>query len=278
MSRPGNDSSRCLNIGGSIDMTSSKCPWMGQSLTIRTLPSRSMMVALISPTFSLSRTDTSWLPSMIAWRASRVQVGHSESVCRGQPSGGLVFWNDLFSGLSDHLGVKEGFWRIEFRVLNTCHTPLAVTAMPFSTYLMGRCIACISPAQTTTNLSASIDCSDLKGQDPKFRPTGRSRSRVASTAGERSKATLAVLFSVEGEAESAEDPPPSLDTGRRSGSLALWRVRIGTTRGLFARHLRIRSKRGVLDLTVQLGANHDREAEKIEPEEQDDESADGAIA
>ena len=83
---------------------------------------------------------------MIAWRASRTQVGHSESVCRGQPSGGLVFCHDLFSGLSDHFGVNDGLRRIEFRVLNTCHTPLAVTASPFSAYLMGRCIASMSPA------------------------------------------------------------------------------------------------------------------------------------
>jgi hypothetical protein len=49
------------------------------------------MVALISPTFSLSRTLTSFLPSRIACRASRVHVGQSESVSRGQPSGGFVF-------------------------------------------------------------------------------------------------------------------------------------------------------------------------------------------
>ena len=51
---------------------------------------------------------TSFLPSMIAWRASRVQVGHSESVSRGHPSGGFVFSYDLSSGLSDHFGVKDG--------------------------------------------------------------------------------------------------------------------------------------------------------------------------
>ena len=91
MSRPGNTSSRCLKNSVSIAITSSKWPWIGQSFTIRILPSRSRMVALISPTFSFSRTLTSFLPSRIAWRASRVQVGQSESVSRGQPSGGLVF-------------------------------------------------------------------------------------------------------------------------------------------------------------------------------------------
>ena len=143
MSRPGNDSSRCLNIAGSIDITSSKCPCSGQSLTIRILPSRSRIVALISPTFSVSRIDTSCLPSTIAWRASRTHIGHSESVSRGQPSGGLVFCHDLFSGLSDHFGVNDGLRLIEFRVLNTCHTPLAVTARPFSAYLIGRCMVTI---------------------------------------------------------------------------------------------------------------------------------------
>src|SRR4029453_16586177 len=121
MSRPGNDSSRCLNIVGSIDMTSSKCPWIGQSLTIRILPSRSRIVALISPTFSERRIDTSFLPSRISWRASRTHVGHSESVSRGQPSGGFVFCHDLFSGFSDHFGVNDGLGPTEFSVLNRCH-------------------------------------------------------------------------------------------------------------------------------------------------------------
>ena len=96
-----------------------------------------MMVALISPTFSVSSTDTSCLPSRIAWRASRTQVGQSESVSRGQPSGGLVFCHDFSSGLSDQRGVKDGFWRIGFTVENTCHRPLAVTASPFSSVLDG---------------------------------------------------------------------------------------------------------------------------------------------
>ena len=147
MSRPGNDSSRCLNIGGSIDMTSSKCPWIGQSLTIRILPSRSMIVALISPTFSLSRIDTSFLPSRISCRASRTQVGHSESVCRGQPSGGFVFCYDLFSGFSDQFGVNEGFCLIVLAVENTCQMPLAATASPFSTYLIGACMRSLSLRQ-----------------------------------------------------------------------------------------------------------------------------------
>src|SRR5687768_14638660 len=104
------------------------------------LLSFSMMVALISPTFSLSRMDTSFLPSRISWRASRVQVGQSESVSRGQPSGGLVFWCDFRSGLSDQRGVNEGFWLILLAAENTCHMPLAAMDSPFSTYFIGACM------------------------------------------------------------------------------------------------------------------------------------------
>src|SRR3954464_15157030 len=113
---------------------------MGQSLTIRILPSRSRIVALISPTFSTSRSLTSFLPSRIAWRASRVHVGQSESVSRGQPSGGLVFSYDFRSGRWDHFGVSEGFWRILFRPLKTTQAPLAAIDSPFSKYLIGACM------------------------------------------------------------------------------------------------------------------------------------------
>src|SRR5215470_7194578 len=113
---------------------------MGQSFTMRILPSRSRIVALISPTFSLSRTLTSFLPSRIACRASRTHVGQSESVSRGQPSGGFVFSYDFSIGLSDHFGVKDGRCLILFNVLNTTHAPLAATERPFSTYLIGLCM------------------------------------------------------------------------------------------------------------------------------------------
>src|SRR5216110_2271291 len=108
---------------------------MGQSFTIRIFPSRSRIVALISPTFSFRRTLMSFLPSRIACRASRVHVGHSESVSRGQPSGGLVFSYDFSSGLSDHFGVNDGFCLIWFRPLKTVQTPLAAIESPFSKYL-----------------------------------------------------------------------------------------------------------------------------------------------
>ena len=68
-----------------------------------------MICALISPTFSLIRSRQSFLPAMIASRASFTQAGHSESVCRGKPSVGLVFSHDFSSGLSDHCGVTDGF-------------------------------------------------------------------------------------------------------------------------------------------------------------------------
>ena len=66
MSRPGNTSSRCLKNAVSIAMTSSKCPWIGQSLIMTILPSFSSIVALISPTFSLSKVSSGRVPSRIA--------------------------------------------------------------------------------------------------------------------------------------------------------------------------------------------------------------------
>src|SRR5207244_13268612 len=113
---------------------------MGQSFTIRILPSRSRIVALISPTFSFSSTLTSRLPSRISWRASRTHVGHSESVSRGQPSGGFVFSYDFKSGLSDQAGMNDGFCCSLFKPLNTTQTPLAAATRPFSMYLIGACM------------------------------------------------------------------------------------------------------------------------------------------
>src|SRR5579862_2331492 len=108
MSRPGKFFSIHDRNFASMAIRSSQVPWMGHSLTIQTWPSRSMICALISPTFSYMRSRKSFWPFMMASRASLTQPGHSESVCRGQPSVGLVFSHDFSSGLSDHLGVNEG--------------------------------------------------------------------------------------------------------------------------------------------------------------------------
>src|SRR5579859_7383188 len=98
---------------------------MGQSFTIRILPSRSMMVALISPAFSLSRISCGNLPSTICWRISGTHLGQSESVERGQPSGGFVFSHDFSIGLSDHFGVNDGRGLMLLAFSKTAHAPLA---------------------------------------------------------------------------------------------------------------------------------------------------------
>src|ERR1041384_7365441 len=109
MSRPGNIVSMCCRNLASIAIISSKWPCFGQSLTIQISPLRSIICALISPTFSLTKIDTSWSPFKIDSRASTTQLGQRESVTRGQPSVGFVFCHDFKSGLSDHFGVNEGF-------------------------------------------------------------------------------------------------------------------------------------------------------------------------
>src|SRR2546423_3192337 len=140
MSRPGKTSSRCRKNCGSIEITSSKCPCDAQSLTIRILPSRSRIVALISPRRSFLSTLRSFRPSRISRRASRTQIGQSESVCRGQPSGGLVFSHDFRSGLSDHCGVKDFCGRNLVARLHTDQAPFAAIESAFSKYFVEACI------------------------------------------------------------------------------------------------------------------------------------------
>src|SRR6201998_617633 len=137
MSRPGKTSSRCFENSVSIDITSSKWPWMGQSFTITILPSFSSMVALTSPTFSFMRTSCGRWPSRICCRISGTHLGQSESVERGQPSGGLDFSYDLSRGLSDHFGVGDGLGLMRFKLSNTTQAPLAAVTTAFSTYLIG---------------------------------------------------------------------------------------------------------------------------------------------
>src|SRR5579863_10557072 len=110
---------------------------MGHSFTITILPSFSMILALISPSFSFFRISTGSLPSRICWRMSGMHLGQSESVSRGQPSLGFCFSQLLSSGLSDHFGVKEGFGLIEFSLSKTNHAALAARATAFSTCLIG---------------------------------------------------------------------------------------------------------------------------------------------
>src|ERR1043166_7152944 len=99
----------CVRNFESMAIMSSKCPWIGQSFTIQISPSRSIICALISPTFSLISIETSCLPLRIDSRASMTQLGHNESVTRGQPKVGFDFCHDFNNGLSDHLGVNDGF-------------------------------------------------------------------------------------------------------------------------------------------------------------------------
>src|ERR1700683_183606 len=111
MSRPGkffSIHSRNLECAA---IKSSHLPWIGHSFTIQTCPSRSMICALISPTFSCTKSVQSFVPFIIASRASCTQEGHKESVVRGQPSVGLDFSQDFSIGFSDHLGMNEGFGR-----------------------------------------------------------------------------------------------------------------------------------------------------------------------
>src|SRR3954470_1361458 len=146
MSLPGKVSSRCLKNAGSIAITSSKWPCVGQSFTIRILPSRSIIVALISPTFSFINTSCGRWPSRICWRISGTHFGQRESVLRGQPSGGLDFSYDLSSGLSDHLGVKEGLVLRRVMAAYPTHPTLATWVSAHSTYLTGLCIIQILPS------------------------------------------------------------------------------------------------------------------------------------
>src|SRR5271157_4287103 len=181
MSRPGKTSSRCLKKAVSMAITSSKWPCSGQSFTMRILPWRSMIWALISPAFSFMRTSMGSLPSMICWRISGTHLGQSESVVRGHPSGGFDFWYDFSSGLSDHLGVNEGLGLMLLTLSNTAHAPLAATVTAFSTYLIGLCIYASqknggNPPNIDRPSSTPYDNYRLKGggdASNEVRPNGR---------------------------------------------------------------------------------------------------------
>src|ERR1700737_4171633 len=111
MSRPGKFFSIHARNFESTAIKSSYLPWMGHSLTIHTWPSRSIICALISPTFSWTKSVQSFVPLKMASRASFTQPGQSESVVRGQPSVGLLFSQDLSIGFSHHFRGEAGFGR-----------------------------------------------------------------------------------------------------------------------------------------------------------------------
>src|SRR6266404_8145683 len=111
---------------------------MGQSFTIQTSPSRSMMLALISPTFSV-RSDCQFCSPLIIFSlASLTQPGQSESVWRGQPSWGFVFCQDFRSGLSDHLGVNDGLGLYLLKNWMESNVAPATTETARSTYFINR--------------------------------------------------------------------------------------------------------------------------------------------
>src|ERR1044072_697146 len=150
MSRPGNIFSMCVRKVESMAIISSKWPWTGQSLIIQICPSRSMIVALISPTFSSIRTLTSFLPLMISSRASITQFGQSESVVRGQPKVGLLFCHDFSRGLSDHFGVKEGLGLYLLTDWIALKIPPAISVNPLSACFTGR-ISLLFPSSSIVN-------------------------------------------------------------------------------------------------------------------------------
>jgi len=79
-------------------------------------------------------------PSRIFLRISGMHLGHSESVSRGQPSGGFTFCHDFSSGFSDHPGVKPAFGRIRLRRSKIVQAAPAANVSAFSAYLTGLCI------------------------------------------------------------------------------------------------------------------------------------------
>src|SRR6185503_395988 len=109
---------------------------MGQSLIIQICPSRSMICAFTSPTFSSSSTETSFLPLRISSRASITQFGQSESVVRGQPNVGFVFCHDFNKGLSDHFGVNEGLGLYLLTTWIELNNPPATIVRPRSACLI----------------------------------------------------------------------------------------------------------------------------------------------
>src|SRR5438309_1502235 len=87
---------------------------------------------------ALSRISLTSSPLRIFSRASLTHPGHSESVSRGHPSGGLVFCQDFRSGLSDHLGVKGGLAPYLLKNWTASKPTPAVNTNAWSKYFISR--------------------------------------------------------------------------------------------------------------------------------------------
>src|SRR5579859_1152494 len=154
---------------------------MGQSFTIQTSPSRSMMRALISPTFSLRRDCHSWSPLMILSRASFTHPGQSESVSRGQPSCGLVFSQDFRSGLSDHRGMNDGLGLKLLKYWTVLNVTPAATETARSTYFIKRlplALGMVSCSSLFSSWPATVRLRTLQVRNVtgRSRPTGHGRN------------------------------------------------------------------------------------------------------
>ena len=111
-------------------MTSSKRPCFGQSFRIRIWPSSSTIEALISPGLPSIRTFQSTSPERISARTSVTQRGQSESVWRGNPSGGKVFSRCFSSGAGAHFGWKDRSGKRRSTARAKLHSTSAVFWIP----------------------------------------------------------------------------------------------------------------------------------------------------
>src|SRR5579863_6155633 len=116
-----------------------------------------MICALISPTFSNIKSCQSFFPLKMDSRASFTHPGHSESVCLGHPSVGLVFSHDFNKGLSDHFGVKEA---LGLNLLKNCKVSKATPAVLLRA--KSTSFKACEPAPTFLGMSiASLSCYKL---------------------------------------------------------------------------------------------------------------------
>src|SRR6266852_7074899 len=103
-SRPKNSDSIRSRNAGSVAMTSTNSPCLGQVLRITTWPFSSKIWALISPGCSFINDSSGVVPSITAVRTSLTHRGQSESVSLGKPSGGAERSYDFSSGPGAHFG------------------------------------------------------------------------------------------------------------------------------------------------------------------------------